>query len=132
MPKLHGTPATGVMLETVLKPLLRDPAVQAYELVAAVDWIDQVAALQLAGVSAVPLGKALSDRGLCSVMLLAVHRPEWVLPALEAAGMMVLGAENEDQRIDAFRVAALKRYPDEERLAIAARLLTSEALRTSP
>jgi hypothetical protein len=127
--RLRGTPATGAMLETALRPLLRNPAVQAYQLVAAAEWVDRIAALPVAGVSAVPLGKTLSDRGLCTVMLLAVNRPGWVAPTLEAAGMTVLGGENEEQRLDAFRNAALKRYPELERLARAARLLTSETLR---
>jgi hypothetical protein len=127
--KLHGAPATGAMLETILQPLLSNPSVRAYQLVAAVDWIDRVAALPVAGVPAVPLGKTLSDRGLCTVMLLAVNRPAWVTPTLEAAGMTVIGGHNEDERIDAFCAAALKRYPEKERLARAARLLTSETLR---
>jgi hypothetical protein len=127
--KLRGTPATGAMLEEALRPVISNPAVQAYQLIAAVDWIDRIAQAPVAGISAVPLGSTLSDRGLCTVMLLAVNRPAWVAPALHEAGLDVLGGESEDQRIDAFRIAALKRYPDKERLARAARLLTSETLR---
>src|SRR5262249_6178209 len=80
---LHGRPATGAHLERVLSPAMGTGMLRTYQLVAANDWIERIAAQRVrVGSLWSTVGEQLrSDRALATAVLLGVNRPVFVVPS---------------------------------------------------
>lgn len=126
---LHGKPATGAQLVGALGVAFGTGALRAYQLVAATDWVEQIAATKIDAPAGTTSVAALlpSARGLALAVLLGVNRPAYVAPSLSEAVGVSPGA-TEPELISAFRAAALSRYPAPDRERRAVRLLTAELL----
>ena len=124
---LHGRPTTGAQLERVLSPAMGTGTLRTYQLVAANDWIERIAALPVrVGSQWSTVGEQLrSDRALATAVLLGVNRPVFVVPSLEHA-LVRTGNGGEDRLVWELRHHALSLYPARERERRAMRLLTSE------
>lgn len=124
---LGGRPATGEAIERALQPVMAVGPLRTYQLVAAKDFVDRVAAqpVTLRGLPRT-VGEVLHHpRALATAVILGVNRPSWLVPALEQAAMSV-GERDLDVLVFALRRAALARYDPAEREARAQRLLVSE------
>ena len=127
--RLHNKPANGGAIERALQPAMATGALRTYQLVAANDWVERIAAqpVHLTATELTTVGALLrSERALATAVLLGVNRPAYVVPALERA-VTGVALDDDDALISALRREALARYTPDERDRRAMRLLTSDA-----
>jgi hypothetical protein len=132
--------ATGGEVESAMRGEMASGALRTYQLVAAADWIDRIAA-QPVNVLPVPStvgGILRSDRALAVAVLVAVNRPAYLVPALERAVAAVATAgaaplaQGEEALVQELRRQVLERYKPAERERRTMRLNTSDEAFSPP
>jgi hypothetical protein len=126
---LKGRPASGGEIEVALERVFGQRALRTYQLVAANDWIDRVAAGALKGAQAQPttVGAVMrSERALAIATLLGINRPAYLVPSVQGA-LDRVGAVDEDRLLGELRREALTRYRPGERRRRAMRFITGDA-----
>jgi hypothetical protein len=132
--RLHNKPANGGAVERALQPVMASGALRTYQLVAANDWIESIAAqrVHLTATELTTVGQLLrSDRSLATAVLVAVNRPAYLVPALERA-LVGVARDDDDALLEALRREALACYPPAERDRRAVRLATSDTAFSPP
>jgi hypothetical protein len=132
--RLHNKPANGAAVERALQSPMGTGALRTYQLVAANDWIERIAAqrVHLSATEETTVGQLLrSDRALATAVLVGVNRPAYLVPALERA-LDGLPRDDEDALVAALRREALARYTPGERERRELRLRTSDTAFSRP
>jgi hypothetical protein len=132
--RLHKKPANGGAVERALQPAMATGALRTYQLLAANDWIERIAAqpVHLTPTELTTVGQLLrSDRALATAVLVGVNRPAYLVPALERA-LVDVPRDDDAALVAALRREALALYTPAERERRELRLRTSDTAFSPP